>query len=231
MGLNETAENTEYSETKETENELLQHKGDDDNNSFKPKTDEEFIEKIITLRILYDRDETNDFYLLQYMASILDYVERKSGGFLTSLGWKTMEINIQYIYGILDENLKNGDKTLPQKDLTRFCLYMTNCFAITVLLKGMIEIAFEENSEFLVNNPLPTLVVDDLKVLSEKCTTLIPQFKSIMDKYSLHLKDKYRSIYNQAKHRGFVKQLFNTQRIETGGVYKPSEIMNARECK
>jgi hypothetical protein len=222
MGLNETAENIEYSELQPN---------DDDNNSFKSKTDEEFVEKIISLRILYERDETNDFYLLQYMASILDYVERKAGGFLTTLGWKTMEINIQYIYSILDENLKNGDKTLPQKDLTRFCLYMTNCYATTILLKGMIEVAFEEGSEFFTNNPLPTYVVDDLKNLLEKCTTLIPQFKGIMDKYSPYLKDKYRSIYNQAKHRGFVKQLFNTQRIETGGVYKPSEILNARECK
>ena len=191
------------------------------------KTDDELIDKIVAFKLLYNRDTSNDYYFIQYITSLLDYIERNAGGFLTELGWSTIEMNIQYIL----DTFNSKPDSLSQQELTKFCLYMTNCFAACYLFIGMIEIAYEENSEFFEHNKLPSFIIIQLKELQEKCRTLTPQFKLLLDKFTPLLKGEYRSIYNQAKHKGFVKQIFNCERIETGKTYKPTEIINARECK
>jgi hypothetical protein len=51
-----------------------------------------------------------------------------------------------------------------------------------------------------------------------------------MDKYSQLLEGKYRTIYNEEKHKGFVKQIFSSYHIEKGSGM-PKNLQDARECK
>jgi hypothetical protein len=52
-----------------------------------------------------------------------------------------------------------------------------------------------------------------------------------MDGYSQSLEGKYRTIYNEEKTKGFVKQIFGTQVVSSKGAFMPNELKNARECK
>jgi hypothetical protein len=192
-------------------------------------TDEELIARIVEFRLLYENDKTNDFYLIQYLASVLDYIEREHTGFLTDLGRKSLSIDIGDIHKRMMECVERNIK-IAQKDLVRFCLYMTNAYAVAVMFKGMSEVSLEPNSVFFENHPLPELIINDVKDLSLKSDDLIHQFKSIMDKYSQLLEGKYRTIYNEEKHKGFVKQIFSSYHIEKGSGM-PKNLQDARECK
>ena len=192
--------------------------------------DQRFLAKITEFRILYEKDKTNDYYLIQYLGSILDYIERGSEGFLSELGRTTLALNIGEIYRRLttaaeDESIKK----LPQKDLVRFCLYMTDAYAVVVMFAGMIDNCIEIPA-FLDLHPLPDYITGDFIELQKKAEELRGQFKSIMDKYSQYLEGKYRTIYNSEKQKGFVKPIFNDYHINTGSGL-PKELAEAKECK
>lgn len=193
-------------------------------------TNEEMISKIVEFRLCYEKDKTNDYYLIQYLGAVLDYIEREHTGFLSDLGRQSLALDIGTIHRRILTAAENKDAKLPQKDLVRFCLYMTDAYAVCVMFIGMVDVAFEENSSFLENHQLPSLVVDDLKDLAVKAKELETQFKAIMDKYSKFLEGKYKTIYNEEKHKGFVKQIFNQYEVKQS-VFRPQEIMNAKECK
>ncbi len=192
--------------------------------------EQKLIDKMIEFRNLYERDKSNDFYLIQYIASILDYIEREHTGFMSDLGRQTLSINVGEIHKRLvtaaeDENVKK----LPQKDLVRFCLYMTDAYACCVMFNGMVDTAIEIPT-FLDLHHFPEYIMDDLIDLQKKVEQLIGQFKSIMDKYSQYLEGKYRTIFNDEKHKGFVKPIFNSYHINTGNGL-PKGLAEAKECK
>jgi hypothetical protein len=192
--------------------------------------EQKFLDKITEFRILYEKDKTNDYYLIQYLGSILDYIERSSGGFLSDLGRMTLSINIGEIHRKLITAAEDANiKKLPQKDLVRFCLYMTDAYAVVVMFAGMVDNCIEIPT-FLELHPLPDYVKDDLLDLQKKTEELRGQFKSIMDKFSQYLEGKYRTIYNGEKQKGFVKPIFNEYHINTGSGL-PKELAEARECK
>ena len=201
-------------------------------------TDEQkFIDKMVEFRILYEKDKTNDYYFIQYVASILDYIERQYNGFLTDLGRLSLSTNIGHIHKRMTECIDKanaerykGAKKISQRDLIRFCLYMTDAYACCVMYKGMIEVYKESDTGFMEIHPLlPTYILGDFIEYEDKATELISHFKSIMDTYSKMLEGKYKTIYNDEKHKGFVKQIFNT--FEVNNTFRPKEIENARECK
>ena len=188
------------------------------------------ISKITEYRILYEKDKTNDYFFIQYLSYILDYIERGSEGFLTELGHMSLSIDIGSVYKRLTDAAKDETvKKLPQKDLVRLCLYMTNAFAVVVMFAGMIETCIEIPA-FLDNHPLPDYVKDDFIELQKKAEPMIDHFKTIMDTYSKHLQDKYRTIYNTEKQKGFIKPIFTHQQFNTGGGL-PAGLKDAKECK
>jgi hypothetical protein len=192
--------------------------------------DKKFIDKIVGFRILYEKDKTNDYYFIQYIASILDYIERSSNGFLTDLGRLSLSTNIGHIHKRMTECIDKDGKKISQRDLIRFCLYMTDAYACCVMYKGMIEVYKESDTGFIELHPLlPTYILGDFIEYEDKATELVSHFKSIMDTYSKMLEGKYKTIFNDEKHKGFVKQIFNTFEVNTQ--FRPKEIENARECK
>lgn len=186
---------------------------------------EYFLQRIIEFKNLFDRNNTNDYYYIQYVASLLDYIERGSSGFLTDLGRMTLSLDINSIHLRLKEKL-------CQKDLVRFCLYMTDSYACTVMFIGMCETAFEFKDQFFENHPLPSGVIEDFKMLSAKAIDLKEQYKSIMDRFSQMLDVKHKTIYNEEKVKAFVKQIFANTHIQMGNsLFRPAELDNAKEVK
>jgi hypothetical protein len=179
------------------------------------------------LKVLCDSDKKNDYFFLQYLGSILDFIERSSKGCLTDNGRSSLKIDISPIFVRLKGEIELGH-TLPQKDLVRFCLYMTFAFAVCVLFKGMAELSKEEGCVLLESLPIP--VQNDFADLSERVEPLVVNFKKILDFYSGHLNAKYRKIYNEEKREGFLKPIF-TEQIISNTEGRPSDIKNAKEFK
>ena len=185
------------------------------------------MQRIIEFKNLFDRNHTNDYYYIQYVASLLDYIERGSTGFLTDLGRKSLALDINAIHLRL-----YNKETLCQKDLVRFCLYMTDSYVCTVMFIGMCEVAFETKEQFFQNHPLPSGVIEDFKMLSAKAIDLKEQYKTIMDRFAPMLDSKHRTIYNEEKIKAFVKQIFANTHIQLGSsMFRPAELDNAKEVK
>jgi hypothetical protein len=139
----------------------------------------------------------------------------------------SLAVNVAPIY----QKFVEGKEKVSQKELVRFCLYMTNCYAVCVLFKGMVEVYKENTEGFITLHPLPNYILDDFKAYEDRAFDLVDKFKKIMDTYSQSLEGKYRKIYNEEKIKGFVKQIFGTQVVSSKGSFIPSELKNAKECK
>ena len=188
------------------------------------------INKIIELRILTSQDITNDYWFIQYLASILDYFERSNNGFLSALGWSSVKLDISPLFKRINESMQIENARVPQKDLVKFMLYMLNSYVISTLFLGMTQIAFEVDSHFLeIHNDLPVYIINDLPTLGDRANNLVQHFKQILDKYSILLEPKYNSIFNVERHRAFNKQIFDNYKMNSK--FSPAEIAAARECK
>jgi len=189
--------------------------------------EEKLFNRVVEYRLLTQKDITNDYYFLQYLGTILDYIERDHKGCLTDLGRMSLAVNVSPIY----QKFVEGKEKVTQKELVKFCLYMTNCYAVCVLFKGMVEVYKENDEGFMKLHPLPTYILGDLIEYEDRAFELVDKFKKIMDSYSQSLEGKYRTIYNEEKIKGFVKQIFGTQVVSSKGSFMPNELKNAKECK
>lgn len=189
---------------------------------------QKLFDRAVEYCILFHRDETNDYYLIQYLGAILDFIERENKGCLTDLGRMSLAVNVMPIYEKLSGQVSCQEKA-SQKELVKFCLYMTNAYAVCVLYKGMIEVYKESKEGFIELNPFNEAMIEDMIKFEDRIFDLVSKFKKIMDTYSNLLESKYRTIYNEEKHKGFVKQIFTTQVISSAGKYIPSELLNAKE--
>lgn len=184
------------------------------------------LDRVIEYRILTHKDLTNDYYFIQYLGTVLDYIEREHKGCLTQKGKMSLAVDVSPIY----RKFLNKE-VVSQKELVKFCLYMTNAYAVCVLFKGMIEVYKETNDKFVeLHKELPTYVFGDMIEFDERVFKLTEDFKKIMDTFSKLLEGKYRTTYNDEKHNGFAKQIFSTQVVRIGNSM-PSDLMNAKECR
>ena len=182
--------------------------------------------QMISFKNLNDMDTTNDYYFLQYLGAILDYLERGCKGCLTDNGKSILSIDVSKI---LDKFLTYQNRTtLPQKDLTRFCLYMTFAYAICILFKGVYEVANEPASGLF--NELPSGVADDFDKLHNRIDPLLETINQVLNQYVPKLNQKYRSIYDEEKNNGFIKPIFSPKIISSEH-NRPSEITNAKQMK
>lgn len=188
----------------------------------------EFLTEMVRFRELNEKDLTNDYYFIQYMASILNYAEYHNDGCLSKVGMQSLEMNISPI----NEKLKvaiEKQADLPQKDLVRFCLYILNSYATGVLVIGLFELA---RTEPTYKESFPETIMEDFEKSNDRVALLVPKFKQLLDTYSQLLKDKYRTIFNEEKVQGFIKPIFNKsiKDIEVG-TSRPNEIVDAKEMK
>ena len=186
---------------------------------------EPYLNKIIQYRILAKKDETNDYYFVQYLAKILDYIERDYKGCLTESGNMSLEVDTSIFFEKL-----NNKKELTQKELVCLCLNLTNSYATCVLFKGMIEVYKQIKEGFTKQNPLPNYIFEDFLLYEDRVTQLLTDYQKIMNSISSKLQGEYRTIYNSEKHKGFYKQIFAEQFIRNRSSL-PSDITNAIEMK
>ena len=191
---------------------------------------QEYMTKMLEFKLLYDRDKTNDYYLLLYVASLLNYTERRSGGCLTDKGMLLLKQDANSFIARITACFEDGKcleekiKKAPiQKDITRLTLYMTISYAISILMKGMSDIANESESVLL--DDFPDELRGDFLQLGEKVVELIPKFKQILDHYTQLLKGEYRKVYMEERNSGFVKPIFSTVRTQSGS--RPESLKNA----
>jgi hypothetical protein len=169
------------------------------------KHSEEILAKLVLLKNLVKEDITNDFYYLQYLSTILDYLEEHNKGFLTETGCKILDFKIGEIY---ERFIDTTDKEkLSQKDLTRFCLYFMVGYASVIIFKGMVCVSKEE-PKFLELLP-PFVDAEELRLLDERAELLSPQFKKVLDIYTSILHPKYKKVFETERRSAFVKALFN----------------------
>ena len=115
---------------------------------------QEFITEMIKYRAIYMEDETNDYPLFLYIASIMNFVEYHNGGCLTEWGMKSLTLDISpYI-----RQLQTGDPKLEQKDFVRLLLNLLNSYATSVLTKGLFEFSREAPDKFFEANEFPSAI-------------------------------------------------------------------------
>jgi hypothetical protein len=184
-----------------------------------------FLNEMITYKHIWSSDETNDYILFLFIASIMNFVEYHNGGCLTDVGMKSLKLDVSpYI-----ARLHLGEK-LNQKDLVRFLLNLLNSYAVSFLCKGLFEFA-KESSTFFEINKFPDSIKEDFEKLELKLVEIIPKLKQILDTYTTQLDSKYKLIFVQEKTKGFVKTIFDANAIKLQTNTMPSGLENARECK
>jgi hypothetical protein len=191
----------------------------------KAKTDRaNFLTKIVEYRSIYNEDKTNDYPFFIYIASIMNYIESHNGGCLTELGLQSLLLDISPFIA----KIQTGEPKLPQKDLVRFCLNQVNSFAVTVLIKGMIEYS-KEDLKFFETNDLPEFIKTDFAEIEEKVNKLMPILKQVLDIYTKYLDGKYIKIFNEEKNKGFIKPIFDDAiKVKTD---LPTGLKEAKEMK
>jgi hypothetical protein len=189
---------------------------------------EKFTLDMIMYRGIYEQNTTNDHPFFLYLGSILNYIESHNGGSLTELGMKSLQLDISDFILHLQEG---GFNKLHQKELVRFLLNILNSYAVCVLATGLLEFA-KTNDTFFELNPFPSAIRDDFPALQEKALDLIPKLKQVLDAYTTYLEPKYRTIFNQEKTKGFVKQIFNDSVVKLGSKSFPmNDVANSKEMK
>jgi hypothetical protein len=196
----------------------------DDNLTLKNK----FLTEMVRFRELNEKDLTNDYYFIQYMASILNFAEYHNDGCLTKVGMQCLELDVNPINDKIKVAMENKTD-LPQKDLVRFCLYILNSYATSILIMGLFELA---QTETIYKDSFPEAIVKDFEKSNDRVVSLVPKFKDLLDTYSNLLKDKYRTIFNEEKVNGFVKPIFNKtiEGIQVGNS-RPNDVVDAKEMK
>jgi hypothetical protein len=186
---------------------------------------EKYLLDIIKYKAIYDEDHNNDYPFFLYLASIMNFVESHNDGCLTTLGMKSLELDISYIIKQLNDGYE-----INQKDLVRFSLNILDSYATCILVVGLFEFSKEMSSDFFNLNPFPTAVRDDFDQLQKKCLELIPQLKNVLDVYTLKLNNEMRKLFNQEKTKAFVKKIFDETAIKIGSVSSgiPSSVKNAK---
>jgi hypothetical protein len=186
-----------------------------------------FLNKMVEYRSQYHEDETNDYFLFLYLASILNYIEYHNGGCLSEVGMMSLNVNISLtLYKLVDLNVNNK---IEQQELVRFCLNLLNSYATCFLIKGMFELGKEEE-KFFISNEFPDAIRSEFDELNQKATELIPVLKSLLDTYTIYLNDEHKKIFTLQKNNGFYKQIFSAEsvKISNGSL---SGVENAIECK
>lgn len=190
----------------------------------------EYIRKMMEFKLLYDRDKSNDYYLLLYISSILDYTERRSKGCITDKGRALLNHNVNLYIDKIKDCIVDGKyddnkiKKAPiQKDITRLTLYMVISYALCFLMKGMSDVANESESVLL--DDFPDEFKSDFQEIGEKSVELIPKFKQILDHYTTLLKGEYRKVFMEERNAGFNKQIFAT--VTTQSNSRPENLKDA----
>lgn len=182
------------------------------------------LSRVIEYRNIYNEDKTNDYPFFLYIGSIMDLLESHNGGCLTEWGLKSLQLDISPFIA----RIQTGEPKLSQKDLIKFCLNQINSYAVSVLIKGMIDYSKEEPKFFEVNK-LPEFIVNDFTEIADKLEKLIPVLKQVLDIYTKYIEGKYIKIFTEEKNNGFKKPIFDDAiKIKSS---LPNSIKNAKEMK
>lgn len=187
---------------------------------------EVILKELVEHRILFKESEiTNDYPLFLYLASILNFTEIQNGGCLSEVGMMSLKVNIG---GTLDKIINMAEnKKIEQQELTRTCLNLLNSYAVSILSKGMFELARENPDGFFSVNDFPMVVREDFEVLEFRAEKLIPQLKVVLDLLTPLINEEHQKVFVTQKNNGFFKQIFGPHHAKSSGL---AGVQNAREC-
>ena len=143
-------------------------------------------------------DSFDSAYFIQYLAYILTYIEHHC---ITDFGLKTLEFNIKPVVEKIKGEFTKEKAT--QKDLTHFCLYLSNSSKICEKFLIKISLYKQNKDEFKNDSKLPDRVLDDFIRFEDRIYNLYTRFNKVSEIYSDFLGPKHKSIYNIDKQRSF----------------------------
>mgnify|MGYP006899631213 CR=1 FL=1 len=154
---------------------------------------------IVKFKELVDADETNDFYLFQFIAKVLELSGEQ--GVLTDIGFRILQNNLPDDLAIINEEHK---KDFPsQKPILRAVLYLTIAFNIALLYGGFVSISLKDT-------PLLKELKEYLVKIEQRSSKLIPILEGHLSKLVGGLTDKYAKSFDTIKRSCFTKDLFNS---------------------
>ncbi len=177
------------------------------------------VELIMGWKDEIDKEPENDYYLFQFICSVLDLCGEKD--FLTENGKKMLGSNPSADITILQECPLDDKKRLKlkkyQQAFIRYALYLTIIYVAGELFIGFVfALDLPEQERFVKYFPPP--LMEYLKTQKERIEAILPMIKSILDTMLGRLTDKYAKIFNQEKRIMFEKDIYKTE------LHIPTEI-------
>lgn len=158
--------------------------------------------KICENRLLSQDNLDNDYYFIRYLGYVLKYVERKNQNSITDFGLKSLELNITAIYTKFVNESQEEEK-VTQKELIKFCLYMSNANKICEKMENIIALYKQDKNTFTRNSKLPDCVLNDFIRFEDRIHNLAIMFNKIADGYSDSLGSKHKTVYNKKQTLSF----------------------------
>ena len=158
--------------------------------------------RVIEYRLLTEKELNNDYYFINYLGSILDYIERDHNGCLTEFGKMSLELNITPIYCKLTGQVES--EKVSQNEMVQFCLYMSNASDVCERFKHIIKLYKENTDVFTVDSALPDCVLNDFTKYEDRVVNMTDLFKKVTDAYITCLGPKHTSVYNEEKSKSFL---------------------------
>lgn len=157
------------------------------------------VAEIVKFKELVDADETNDFYLFQFIAKVLELSGEQ--GVLTDIGFRILTNNLAEDLAIIEDEKR---KDFPsQKPMLRAVLYLTIAFNISLLFGGFVSISLKETE-------LLQALKDYLVKIEERSSKLLPFLEKHLNNLTGGLNEEYAKSFDTIKRTCFTKDLFSS---------------------
>lgn len=162
------------------------------------------VAEIVKFKELVDANETNDFYLFQFIGKVLELSGEQ--GVLTPIGFRILENNLPDDLKVINDEFLtfNYRKDFPQqKPLIRAVLYLTIAFNISLLFGGWVNMSLKDCD-------LLQALKDYLVKIEQRSSKLLPLLDAHLKKLIEGLTDEYAKSFDTIKRSCFTKDLFHS---------------------
>jgi hypothetical protein len=155
-------------------------------------------------------NKTDDYFLFQFIGSILDLVDFKDKCCLTDNGRNML------LYSGFNKALKEGNKTDEQKkEAFKATLYLFIGFTLSVLFVGFMGTKEIEENKALWEH-IPNDVLELMDEVKELLKHKLPVYKGLLEHLTKCLDEEYAVIFNREKRAVFNRDIFNEPVITLG---------------
>lgn len=171
---------------------------------------EELSKILATTTHNWKQHKGDDFFLFQFIASIMDLIEFKDKCCLTDDGRNML------LYTGLNDALKAGNETKEQKqDVFKATLYLFIGYTLSVLYIGFLQTKNNGGNADLWEQ-IPCDVYEVMEEVKEELFSKMKVYKGLLEHLTKSLDENYAKLFNTEKRRVFNRDLFNNPVIELG---------------